>query len=114
MQSIRNFFHTDKWWGRIITIILVYIFYWSIFYGAWLIIPNQHPDNNTDFWSNVFLVYIFIIVPLISFYIPHFIKKLFNINNIFLYCLHIFLIILSAGLFFVIAAISALSNFQML
>lgn len=110
MQSIRNFFHTDKWWGKTIFIALVYVIYWCLFYGSWLLIPNQHPDNNTDFGSNLFIIYLLIIVPLISFFIPYYIKKVFTMNTVLLYCLHIILIILSAGIFLWIAILSAFSH----
>jgi hypothetical protein len=84
MQKIRNIFHTDKWWGKTIFVVLIYALYWCVFYGSWLLIPDQHPDNNTEIGGILFLVYLFVITPLISFLIPHYIKKLFQINKYFL------------------------------
>ena len=112
MQSIRNFFHTDTWWGKTIFIVLIYSLYWCVFYGSWLIVPREYFDKNTGLSGILFLILNVIIVPAISFFIPHFIKKLFQINKFFLYILHIFLILFALGLFLYIGIFIALSNIQ--
>src|ERR1035437_10698745 len=98
-DKINKIFHTDKWWGKTIFIILTYALFWFIFYGSWFLIPQEFFNNDNNLNVVLFLFYIFIIVPILSFYIPKFIKKLFLINKIILYSLHIFLIILSLSIF---------------
>ena len=111
MESIRNFFHTETWWGKTIFIILVYVFYWFLFYGFWFIIPPEYFDHNTDISGILFLAFNFIIIPVISFFIPYFLIRLFTIDKTFLYVLHVFLVLLSLGIFSTLAVISAFSNF---
>ena len=110
MQSIRNFFHTDTWWGKTIFIFLIYLLYWCLFYGTGLLIPDS--DYNTEINAYFPPIYFLIIVPLISFIIPHFIKKIFIINNFLLYFIHVILVVISAAIFLLIAIVSALSNFH--
>ena len=112
IQTIQKLFHTDRWWGKTMFIVFVYAVYWCVFYGSWLVFPDQHPADNTDAGSNLFLVYLLGIVPLLSFFIPPFIKKVFTINKTGLYVMHIILIILCAAIFMTIAITSALSNIQ--
>lgn len=109
---IRNFFNTDKWWGKTIFILVLYFLYWFIFYGSWVLMPNEWFEKNTDLSGILFLIYIFLIVPSISFFIPPFIKKIFSINKIVLYLIHIFFVLLSIAIFLFIAIISAVSNIQ--
>ncbi|MCX6755313.1 MAG: hypothetical protein NT068_02110 [Candidatus Nomurabacteria bacterium] len=109
---IQKTFHTDKWWGKAIFMLLTYVVYWCVFYGIFSILPNQHPNNNTDVGSSLFLIYLVIIVPILSFFIPHYFKKVFSINKVLLYSLHLFFILVSLYLFFIIAATSAVQNIQ--
>lgn len=112
IQKIQNLFHTDKLWGRIIFITLIYILYWVTFYGSWFLIPRELFGYNTNLSGILFILYIFIVVPLISVFIPYFIKKIFYISKSLLYFLHIFLIILSIILFMTIGILISLSHFS--
>ena len=107
---IQKTFHTDKWWGKTIFIVLIYLLYWCIFYGSTLLIPNS--NSNTDFNAILPFLYIFIIVPIISFLVPLIILKIFKINKVFLYILHIVLIVFMAISFFIIVVFFAFNNFQ--
>ncbi len=107
---IQKTFHIDKWWGKTIFIILVYILYWCIFYGSTLLIDNS--NTNTDFNTILPFLYIFIIVPIISFLVPFLILKIFKINKFFLYILHVILITCMAISFFILVVFLALHNFQ--
>ncbi|MES2023405.1 MAG: hypothetical protein V4439_01855 [Patescibacteria group bacterium] len=111
-DQINNFFHTDKWWGKTIFIILIYAVYWCVFYGVWFLIPPDNFDKNTDISGILFLILNLAVVPIISFFIPYFIKKLFTINKVVLYVLHSFLLLISVALFIFLAIISALSHIQ--
>jgi hypothetical protein len=108
-DKINKIFHTDKWWGKTILIFSIYFIFWLIFYGVLFIIPN-------DFFSNyipglVTLFYVIIIIPAISFYLIKLFKKIFFVNKYF-YLIHIFYIILSLLLFFIVFLISAYSNYS--
>ncbi len=112
IQKLQKTFHTDKWWGKTIFIILTYVLYWCIFYGSWFLIPYDSFNKNTDISGILFLIYSFIIIPILSFFIPYFIKKILNINKIFLYILHIFLILLSVWFFIHVSLIIAFKHFS--
>jgi len=115
IQLIQNFFHTDKWWGKTVFIVLIYMLYWCIFYGIWFLIPyNFFYERNIEINQWLFLSFFCLLIPIISFLIPHFIKKLFKINKTSLYILHIFLILLSIIIFFYIGIIIAFSHFHIL
>lgn len=112
MQSIRNFFHTDRWWGKTVFIIVIYTLFWCVFYGLWFLIPREYFNKNTNESGIVFLLLNIVIIPAISFFIPYYIKKLFQINKVFLYILHVFFILLSLVLFFGLGLIIAFQHFQ--
>jgi len=112
IQKIQKIFHTDKLLGKIVVIFLTYFLYWCVFYGSWFLIPQTFFYRNNNLSGLLFILYIFIIVPIISFFIPKLLRKIFKINNIFLYSLHLFLIILSVVVFMGIGILIALSHFS--
>ena len=113
ISFIQKFFHTDKWWGKTIFFISIYILYWCVFYGSWFLIPYDYFYNrNIEINQLVFLFFFCAFSPLISFFIPFLIKKLFSINKFLLYFLHIILILISLALFLHIGLIIAFSHFQ--
>ena len=113
MQAIRDLFHTDKWWGKTIFIILIYLLYWCIFYWSLFLIPDDFFERY-NIPGFVTLFYSVLLVPLLSFLIPNYIKKLFTINGFLLYLIHLLAIIFSLCLFFYLLIIYAIGNFQML
>lgn len=112
INLIQKIFRTEKWWGKTIFMFLIYIFFWFTFYGSWFLMPSKWFNNNTDISGRLFLIFLFIIVPIISFFIPYFFRRIFKINKIFLYILHVFLILLSIWVFIQIGISIALKNFQ--
>lgn len=116
IQKLQNFFHTDKWWGKTLFVVLIYVLYWCIFYGSWFLIPDklflEHESNSYQVLQIFVLLLIFIFIPAISFFIPSIIRKTFKINKIFLYILHVILIILSIALFLIFMIFAALHNLQ--
>lgn len=108
---IRNFFNTDKWWGKTIFILVLYFLYWCIFY---LIFPYIIILFNNSNFGGVFLFsYLFILAPVISFLIlPPFIFKIFNSSKLLLYVLNIIFMIISVFIFFVIVISLSFSNIQ--
>lgn len=115
MQSLRNFFHIDKWWGKTIFVVLTYVVFWCVFYGSAFLMPDtwfSEASNYSPLYFLLFKIYVFLVVPLISFVIPKLIRKLFKINSIFLYSLHIFLLILCVVAFLFKLFLEAFSNWQ--
>jgi len=112
IEKFQKFFHTDKLWGKVIFTSLIYVIFWFVFYGSWLFIPSRFFNRNNNLTGILFLLYIFIIIPFLSFYIPKFIKKMFQMNTKLLYVIHIFLLILSLAVFLIIGILSALSHFS--
>ena len=110
---IQRFFHTDKWWGKTIFVVLVYPIFWCVFYGIWFLIPNgwfPQSKNFASFFGYFFKIVLLLVVPILSFFIPYIITKIFKINKIFIYFLHIILIILSLILFFILSISSMLNS----
>ena len=108
---IQKFFHTDKWWGKGIFIILIYSIFWCIFYGLLFLIPDIFFEiNNIPGYFT--LIYALLIVPFISFFLIRFFKKYFYLKNSTLYIIHILYIILSIILFFIFLVIGALKNYS--
>ena len=92
LEKIRKTFHTDKWWGKTIFIALIYVLYWCIFY---ILFPYVIILFNGSNFGGVFLfVYIFVAVPIISFFIaPRLILKIFSVNKYTLYSVNFLLAI---------------------
>ena len=108
---LQKLFHTDKWWGRTIFIILTYAVFWCVFYGVLFIPARLFGDSS--FGQVIFFSYVFVLVPIISFLLlPRFIKKIFYIKNSFLYILHTIFILISLFLFFFLLITEALKNFS--
>ncbi len=110
MQSLQNFFYTDKWWGKTIFIITLYIFYILIFYIGGTLFIGMLQDFT--FGGPVMLTFLFLISPVVSFYIPSLIRKTFYVNKITLYILHTIFVILIPFIFIFIVAYLAFSNFS--
>ncbi len=110
MQSIRNFFHTDTWWGKTIFIISLYILYLFLFYiGIPFLIALAHDSN---FGGPFIFIFLFLIAPIMSFFIPVFIIKTFNVKRTILYTLHTIFVFLVPFIFVFIIAFLAFSHFS--
>lgn len=83
---IQKIFHTDKWWGKTVLIILTYAIFWFISYGVWVfeLIP-QPRDLRINDW--IPFVYFFVFIPILSFKIASYIRKITQIKFL---CLIIF------------------------
>ncbi len=113
VNSIQKLFHTDRWWGKTILTAFAYTLYWGVFYGSWFLIPyNFFYDRNIIINPYLFIGVFALIIPAISFLIPKFFKKVFTINYTFLYCMHVFLILLSLILFVYVGLNLAFSHFS--
>lgn len=85
IQKIQKFFNTDKWWGKTIFIFLVYLLFWCIFYGVWLLIESSFGEYEYYIYRTPLFIgsiFLFIILPIITFFIfPKFLKKITNIKH---------------------------------
>ena len=107
IEKLQKVFHTDKWWGRVIFIILTYTVFWCVFYGLVLLIPYEFFVGRKGI-SYFILLYSVIIVPLLSFYLISMVRKVFFIKHFYL--LNTLLIILSFILFFYINFLQSVSH----
>ena len=65
---------------------------------------------SSDYYGYLVAIFLFILVPILSFFIPYIIKKTFKINKVFLYIFHIITIVFSILLFFHIALTISISH----
>lgn len=107
-SKIQKIFHTDKWWGKIFFVITIYVLYWFLFYGTWILVPENYlPDYSGSINTYPFL-YTFVIIPIVGFLIPIICKKQLNIKISILYS--ILLTLVSFVLFIYIELIRSASH----
>ena len=110
IQKLQNFFHTDKWWGKSIFILVLYVLYWFLFYVVLFLLFGSISESNIG--GFFFIFYIVIIIPVSSFLVPKIIRKTFYIKKSFLYTFHVLLIALSLFLYIWLIVHTALSNYN--
>ena len=89
--------------GKFVFVKIAYVVFWFVFYGVWILIPYEWFDALVGKVENIAPYYIFGFVPLVSFFIPPYIRRRILIKKGALYGIHIFAILLSIALFFVLA-----------
>lgn len=94
---------------KIGVLISVYSLFLIIFFAPLILIPDSVPATNMS--GNLFLIYIFIIIPAISLLIPRYMIRKFNLNKYFIWILNILLVYLSSLLFFLYTVSEAVKNF---
>ena len=92
METLRNFFHTDKWWGKTIFVILTYVVFWCVFYGSWLVIPYDSTVESNDDFIYIFLVYLFFIIPSASLFVVRFLRKTTFIKKLLIYYIIMYMV----------------------
>jgi hypothetical protein len=100
IQRLQKLFHTDKWWGKTVFIIVMHVFYWSVVVSFFRLFPNDFFDQNYDLGTLIFLAYIFLFIPFSVFFISKFVLLVLKINKILIYILNFTLILLT--FFFII------------
>jgi len=95
IQKLQKIFHTDKWWGKVLLILLLYILYWFIFYGIWLLISKNWGEAEFDIYRlpiSIFYFASYVILPVLSFFFfPKLLRKIiflkhpYLINSIFIF-----------------------------
>ncbi len=106
----------ETWFGKTVYIISIYVIYWVVFYGSWFLMPEEwFREYDSEFFtvkSNLIFILLFLIIPILSFFIPHCISRKVQINKKLLYFIHIVLIILSILLFLHIGLTIAFKNWS--
>ena len=109
-DKINKIFHTDKWLGKFIFIICIYISYLILGY---ILIPFLISVlQGFNFGGIIMFIFLFLIIPIFSYYIPSFILKIFEVNKTLLYFLHTIFIILVPFVFLWIIIALAFSHFS--
>jgi len=97
---IQKTFHTDKWWGKTVFIILTYIVFWFVTYGIWILgfVPDflEH-DSSIGGWIS--FIYFFAIIPVLSFLLVFYYKRITGIKLFYLIFLNILFIIVALSTF---------------
>jgi len=110
IQKLQKVFHTDKWWGRSLLIAFLYIIYWIVFY---IIIPFIIlVIQNFNFGGIILFLFLLILAPMLSFYIPKTLLKIFNGNKYLIYGIHIILIILPIFLYLLLILMAIKNGFS--
>ena len=91
------------WWKKVLLIVGVYTVYWLVFYGVVLPISGSYIEKSSDFINFIFVLYIFCIVPILSFIIPYKLSKKINIRSSTLYIINVVYVLFSAYIFFIIS-----------
>ena len=103
IQKLQKLFHTDKWWGKVLLVVILYLLFWGVFYiGLFQIFGSM---SGTDLGGFLFILYLLIGIPLSSLFIPKIIIKSFKINKTLLYIFHGFIIFSSLLAFLYISLI---------
>jgi len=105
---IQNVFHTDKWWGKTIFVVLVYLVYWCVFYGSLTLLPENTFDNYGDFVTLILFAYVFIFVPVLSFILIDLVKRFVSIK--YPYILNTIILVLSLSSFFFVEIVISLNH----
>ncbi len=105
--------YSNGLWGKIGLITVTYIFYWLVFYGSWFLIPYDFFDQRgIEVNPLLFISIYFLLIPIISFLIPHYLNKKIKIKKMLLYSLHLVLIIFSVLLFIHFGLTTAFKNWS--
>lgn len=103
MENIQNPENKiTTWWKKVLLILGVYIGWWLVFYGGIFLIPEHLVGESSDGLGALFLVFIFFIIPALSFFIPYKLSKIISINSKILYTINIVYIPIALYIFYVI------------
>ncbi len=87
------FFKPNTKLGKVSFVLFIYAILWFFWYGFLIFLEIFNFDYSNkpldDFWAVFFHLYIFLIIPLLSFRIPFFLRKIFKWNLILMFFLHL-------------------------
>jgi hypothetical protein len=89
--------------ARILGVAGVYILFWAVFYGSQIILPKNWSLYIAKNTGVLMPIYIFVIVPLVSFFIPVYILRHMRAKPWVVYTVHVLVLILSILAYFTIS-----------
>lgn len=89
--------------ARVLGIVVVYLLFWLVFYGLVIVLPEKWTLYIAEEMSVLISVYIFGIVPLVSFFIPVYILRHMRAKPWIMYITHILILIVFIVAYFVIS-----------
>ena len=102
IQKLQNLFHTDKWWGRTLFLILFYLLYFIIGYWVWYLFAKVGIVSSDIFIDRFIPAMSFLfLLPILSFFIVFKIRRVLDlkIKKIILFFVNLILILLNLFLF---------------
>ncbi|MBP6866472.1 MAG: hypothetical protein KBC12_02945 [Candidatus Pacebacteria bacterium] len=93
--------------ARVLAVAGVYILFWCVFYGSQIILPKSWAIYIGQKTGIFMPIYIFAIVPLISFFIPVYVVRHMKTKPWVTYLMHVILIIVSIAVFFALSLLRA-------
>ncbi len=104
MQKIfRHIAHRRSKVERFFLILSVYLLFWCVFYGSYIILPQKFTAYIGKHAGIVMSVYVLLFVPLISLLIPRHIVRYLKAKPWFVYSVHVFVLFLSIVAFFTLS-----------
>lgn len=95
MNYIQKFFHTDRWWGRFLLVFIFYFIFLVLFYGLSLLIVYFIDMFLGEKLAHLlFIIWIALIMPITSFFVPKLIKSFCIINNKIIYTFNTLLVLI--------------------
>jgi hypothetical protein len=82
IQKFQNLFNTESKSGKFLFIFFTYLVFWFLAYGIWMvgIIPNRSDSSNLDLLYRLSPLYFFIVIPLLSFKLALFCRKVVKVS----------------------------------
>ena len=104
IQKLQKIFHTDKWWGKILLMISLYLIFFILGYWIWFLLAKCGLINKNIFIDQFIpSVFFLFIIPVMSFFIFIKINKIFELQlkNLLLIIINSLLIIINLIIFMI-------------
>ncbi len=95
---------------RFASIFSVYVIFWSIFYGLYIILPKKWMIFIAEKTGVFMSIYIFILVPLLSFLIPRYIIRHMRTRPWVMYLIHTLILVVFLIAFFTLSFLKAYTS----
>lgn len=95
---------------RFAGIFSVYVIFWSIFYGLYIILPKKWSIFIAEKTGVFMSIYVFVLVPTLSFVIPRYIIRHMRVRPWVMYFIHILALIVFLIAFFTLSFLKAYTS----
>jgi len=102
IEKIQKLFHVDKWWGRLLFLVVFYFFYLFLGYWLWFLLGYYNFISSGIFINQILpSIFFLFFLPIFSFVLVFKIKNLFclEINRLPLFFINVIIILLNLFLF---------------